>query len=138
MLDKPKLPKIDPITFEVDSQQAPGDHRGAGHHTEVGFRLAGRDRSDRFQQRTLSDDGSIVTMGPQVIFHTGTMSTVIRSIIDNFSENPGIKEGDMFILNDPYRGAIHQPDVSIVAPIFIKGSMSPGPARAPISSTSAA
>ena len=66
-------------------------------------------------------DGSIVTMGPQVIFHTGTMSSVIRSIIANFSENPGIKEGDMFILNDPYRGAIHQPDVSIVAPIFHRG-----------------
>ncbi len=66
-------------------------------------------------------DGSIVTMGPQVIFHTGTMSSVIRSIISNFSENPGIREGDMFILNDPYRGAIHQPDVSIVAPVFHEG-----------------
>jgi N-methylhydantoinase B len=66
-------------------------------------------------------DGSIVTMGPQVLFHTGTMSSVIRSINENFSENPGIREGDMFILNDPYRGAIHQPDVSIVAPVFHNG-----------------
>ena len=66
-------------------------------------------------------DGSIVMMGPQVIFHTGTMSTVIRSIIDHYGDNPGIREGDMFILNDPYRGAIHQPDVSIVAPIFHEG-----------------
>jgi N-methylhydantoinase B len=60
-------------------------------------------------------------MGPQVIFHAGTMSTVIYSIIENFSDNPGINEGDMFILNDPYRGAIHQPDVSIVMPIFHRG-----------------
>ena len=60
-------------------------------------------------------------MGPQVIFHAGTMSTVIYSIIENFSVNPGINEGDMFILNDPYRGAIHQPDVSIVMPIFHEG-----------------
>jgi N-methylhydantoinase B len=66
-------------------------------------------------------DGSIVNMGPQVIFHAGTMSTVIYSIIENFSGNPGINEGDMFILNDPYRGAIHQPDVSIVMPIFHRG-----------------
>ena len=34
---------------------------------------------------------------------------------------PGIGPGDMFILNDPYRGAIHQPDVSIVAPVFHMG-----------------
>ena len=66
-------------------------------------------------------DGSIVTMGPQVIFHTGTMSSVIRSIIRDFADNPGIGPGDMFILNDPYRGAIHQPDMSIVAPIFVEG-----------------
>ena len=68
-------------------------------------------------------DGSIVTMGPQVIFHTGTMSTVIRSIIERYQKNPGIRDGDMFILNDPYKGAIHQPDVSIVAPIFSKGRL---------------
>ena len=66
-------------------------------------------------------DGAIVNMGPQVIFHAGTMSTVIYSIIENFSVNPEINEGDMFILNDPYRGAIHQPDVSIVMPIFHEG-----------------
>ena len=66
-------------------------------------------------------DGAIVNMGPQVIFHAGTMSTVIYSIIKHFSDNPGINEGDMFILNDPYRGAIHQPDVSIVMPIFHQG-----------------
>ena len=66
-------------------------------------------------------DGAIVNMGPQVIFHAGTMSTVIYSIIEHFSDNPGINEGDMFILNDPYRGAIHQPDVSIVMPIFHEG-----------------
>lgn len=65
-------------------------------------------------------DGSIVTMGPQVIFHTGTMSTVIKSIIEDFRPED-IRDGDMFILNDPYKGAIHQPDVSIVAPIFHEG-----------------
>lgn len=66
-------------------------------------------------------DGAIVTMGPQVIFHTGTMSSVIRSILADFSGPGMIREGDMFILNDPYKGAVHQPDVSIVAPIFHDG-----------------
>jgi N-methylhydantoinase B len=87
---------IDPITFDVTEAT----------DFNVGIYLA---------------DGSIVNMGPQVIFHAGTMSTVICSIIDKFSDNPGINDGDMFILNDPYRGAIHQPDVSIVMPIFHEG-----------------
>lgn len=66
-------------------------------------------------------DGSIATMGPQVLFHAGAMASVIRSIIADFSERPGIHEGDMFILNDPYRGAVHQSDVAIVAPVFYRG-----------------
>ena len=49
------------------------------------------------------------------------MSTVIRTIIAEYGESPGIREGDMWILNDSYRGAVHQPDVSIVAPIFHDG-----------------
>ena len=66
-------------------------------------------------------DGSIATMGPQVLFHAGAMASVIRSVIRDFAESPGIREGDMFILNDPYRGAVHQSDVAIVAPIFYDG-----------------
>ena len=64
-------------------------------------------------------DGSIVTIGMQVIMQAGSMALVIRSVIDDCSENPGIEPGDMFILHDPAKGALHPPDVSIVAPVFI-------------------
>ena len=67
-------------------------------------------------------DGSIATMGRQVLFHTGTMSVVIEHLLERFGNRPGgIEQGDMFIVNDPYRGAVHQPDVSIMAPIFHDG-----------------
>lgn len=121
MLDKPQTPKIDPITFEVirNKLQAITEEQAITLKAVSGSPVV--TEATDFNNGIYLNDGSIVTMGPQVIFHTGTMSTVIRSIIDNFSDNPGIKEGDMFILNDPYRGAIHQPDVSIVAPVFYKG-----------------
>lgn len=66
-------------------------------------------------------DGSIVTMGPQVLLHAGAMASVIRSILADFQPEGQINEGDMFILNDPYRGAVHQSDVAIVAPVFWEG-----------------
>lgn len=114
-------PKMDPITFEVvRNKLAAITEEQAITLKSVSGSPVVTEATD-FNNGLYLPDGSIVTMGPQVIFHTGTMSTVIRSIIDNFSENPGIREGDMFILNDPYRGAIHQPDVSIVAPIFHDG-----------------
>ncbi len=112
---------IDPITFEVvRNKLAAITEEQAITLKSVSGSPVVTEATD-FNNGLYLPDGSIVTMGPQVIFHTGTMSTVIRSIIENFSENPGIREGDMFILNDPYRGAIHQPDVSIVAPVFHGG-----------------
>ncbi|BCH29381.1 methylhydantoinase [Mesorhizobium sp. L-8-10] len=114
-------PAIDPITFEVvRNKLAAITEEQAITLKSVSGSPVVTEATD-FNNGLYLPDGSIVTMGPQVIFHTGTMSTVIRSIIENFSENPGIREGDMFVLNDPYRGAIHQPDVSIVAPIFHEG-----------------
>ena len=112
---------IDPITFEVIR------HKLEAITEEQAITLKNVSGSPVVTEATDFNvgiylaDGAIVNMGPQVIFHAGTMSTVIYSIIENFSANPGINEGDMFILNDPYRGAIHQPDVSIVMPIFHEG-----------------
>lgn len=112
---------IDPITFEVIR------HKLEAITEEQAITLKNVSGSPVVTEATDFNvgiylaDGAIVNMGPQVIFHAGTMSTVIYSIIEHFAENPGINEGDMFILNDPYRGAIHQPDVSIVMPIFHRG-----------------
>jgi N-methylhydantoinase B len=113
--------RIDAITFEVvrNKLQAITEEQAITLKSVSGSPVV--TEATDFNNGLYLADGSIVTMGPQVIFHTGTMSSVIRSIIQDYSKNPGIRPGDMFILNDPYRGAIHQPDVSIVAPIFVKG-----------------
>ena len=112
---------IDAITFEVvrNKLQAITEEQAITLKAVSGSPVV--TEATDFNNGLYLADGSIVTMGPQVLFHTGTMSTVIKSIIRDFSANPGIREGDMFILNDPYRGAIHQPDISIVAPIFTNG-----------------
>jgi len=121
LADRLQESHVDPITFEVirHKLQAITEEQAITLKSISGSPVV-TDATD-FNNGLYLADGSIVTMGPQVIFHTGTMSTVIRSIIANFEANPGIREGDMFVLNDPYRGAIHQPDVSIVAPIFANG-----------------
>lgn len=69
------------------------------------------------------EDGSIVTMGKTELHQTGSMSKVIGHVIKECKDDPGIEEGDMFIVNNPYQGALHPSDVSIVAPIFYEGEM---------------
>src|SRR5829696_3731017 len=110
LADRLQESHVDPITFEVirHKLQAITEEQAITLKSVSGSPVV-TDATD-FNNGLYLADGSIVTMGPQVIFHTGTMSTVIRSIIERFEQNPGIREGDMFILNDPYKGAIHQPD----------------------------
>ncbi|HWA80822.1 MAG TPA: hydantoinase B/oxoprolinase family protein [Acetobacteraceae bacterium] len=118
---RPEETAIDPITFEVirHKLQAITEEQGLTLKRVSGSPVV--TEATDFNNGLYLADGSIVTMGPQVIFHTGTMTTVIRSIIKDFGSRGDIQEGDMFILNDPYRGAVHQPDVSIVAPVFYQG-----------------
>jgi len=113
--------RIDPITAEVihHKLQAMVEEQAITLKAVSGSPVVAE--ATDFNCGLYLDDGDIVVMGPQVLFHSGTMSTVIKSIIAHCADNPGIRDGDMFILNDPYRGAIHQPDVSIVAPVFHEG-----------------
>ena len=60
-------------------------------------------------------DGSVVSMGFQVSFQAPVSGTVIRHI--NGKPQLNVREGDMFIGNDPYIGALHQNDVQMIGPI---------------------
>jgi N-methylhydantoinase B len=73
---------IDPITFEVvrHKLQAITEEQAITLKSISGSPVV-TDATD-FNNGLYLADGSIVTMGPQVIFHTGTMSTVIRHIVE--------------------------------------------------------
>jgi N-methylhydantoinase B len=64
-------------------------------------------------------DGSVVSMGFQVSFQAPVSGTVIRHI--NAKPELKVREGDMFIGNDPYIGALHQNDVQMIGPIHAGG-----------------
>ena len=115
--------RIDPITFEVIR------HRLQSITDEQAIALKSVSGSPIVTEATdfccglYLPDGSIVTMGRQVLFHAGTTSQVIKGVIRKCSDNPGIGDGDMFIVNNPYDGAVHPPDFSIVCPIFYGGEL---------------
>jgi len=64
-------------------------------------------------------DGDAFVVGCYSLAKASTMTAVVRDILDNYRDNPGIREGDAFICNDPYVGAQHQNDVALVMPVFI-------------------
>ena len=61
-------------------------------------------------------DGPFIAMGFQGAFSSAPLSQLIRWILDDPST--AVRDGDMFIANDPFIAALHQNDVQMVCPIF--------------------
>ncbi len=60
--------------------------------------------------------GNLVANAPHVPVHLGSMSESIKTVIREFSSN--ISPGDSFILNTPYNGGTHLPDITVIKPVF--------------------
>ncbi|MGE3621099.1 MAG: hydantoinase B/oxoprolinase family protein [Acidimicrobiia bacterium] len=67
--------------------------------------------------------GGVIVCGHYVLVQISAMSHLVRYIAENYADDPGIGPGDMFLCNDPYIGTIHQPDVSLVAPVHYGGEV---------------
>ena len=64
-----------------------------------------------------NSDGDMIAQAAHIPIHLGSMSFAARSVA---TEN--LSPGDVFILNDPFRGGTHLPDVTCVAPVFVDGN----------------
>ncbi len=68
-------------------------------------------------------DGQLVAMGPYITTQAHVFNLLVRSTTRLRGTSPGIGEGDMWIVNDPYLGATHQPDVATLAPVHQGGEL---------------
>ena len=66
----------------------------------------------------MTAEGAVVACSKSVVVQSTSLNLVVSDILANYSVNPGINPGDQFLTNDPYVGSLHQPDVTVVAPIF--------------------
>ena len=63
-------------------------------------------------------NGDLVANAPHVPVHLGSMSDSVRTIL---RQNEGrIRPGDVFMMNNPYDGGTHLPDVTVITPVFDK------------------
>jgi 5-oxoprolinase (ATP-hydrolysing) len=72
--------------------------------------------------------GNLVANAPHIPVHLGSMGESIRTIITARGSNAdgrGIRRGDAYALNAPYRGGTHLPDITVIMPVFADGSEMP-------------
>jgi N-methylhydantoinase B len=76
-----------------------------------------------FQTSVLTEDGELVFLGPNLQYFSNSHSLSVKWTLENRSENPGIAPGDVYLSNDPFVGAPHQPDTSLLGPVFVDGRL---------------
>jgi N-methylhydantoinase B len=60
--------------------------------------------------------GEVIAMGDHMPVHLGSMPMSVRAAIDAGS----MDRGDVVMLNDPFRGGTHLPDITLVAPVYVE------------------
>jgi N-methylhydantoinase B len=68
--------------------------------------------------------GEVIAMGDHMPVHLGSMPMSVRAAIDACEMSAeGMEPGDVVMLNDPFRGGTHLPDITLVAPVFVGESL---------------
>jgi 5-oxoprolinase (ATP-hydrolysing) len=86
-------------------------------------------------------EGSLIANAPHIPVHLGSMGDSIRTVIEargDRRDGRGMKPGDVYVLNAPYRGGTHLPDITVIMPVFADADPAPAwyVATMPISAAS--
>ncbi len=75
-----------------------------------------KERRD-YSSAVFDQEGNVIAMGDDMPVHLGSMPMSVRAALDKLT----LESGDVAILNDPYDGGTHLPDITLVMPIFVAG-----------------
>ncbi|WP_343527036.1 hydantoinase B/oxoprolinase family protein [Sphingomonas sp.] len=78
-----------------------------------------RERLD-FSCALFDEEGGLVANAPHIPVHLGSMGESIRTVIA--ARKGAMREGQVYALNDPYRGGTHLPDITVIMPVFAGGA----------------
>ncbi|HPZ56707.1 hydantoinase B/oxoprolinase family protein [Ottowia sp.] len=68
-------------------------------------------------------EGNLIANAPHMPVHLGSMGESIKTVI---ARNRGaMQRGDVFVLNDPYHGGTHLPDITVITPVYLDGGEQP-------------
>ena len=107
--------KADPVMLEVFNNlfMSIAEQMGATL-ANTAYSVNIKERLD-FSCALFDERGGLVANAPHVPVHLGSMTEAIRTVI---SRNPDMAVGDVFMLNAPFNGGTHLPDVTVITPVF--------------------
>ena len=116
------LAKVDPVRLELFNNlfMAIAEQMGlALQNTAYSVNI--KERLD-FSCALFDATGALIANAPHIPVHLGSMGEGVKTVIAarlNAGDGRGMKPGDVYMLNAPYRGGTHLPDVTVIMPIFV-------------------
>ncbi|NJO16812.1 MAG: hypothetical protein HC877_14025 [Thioploca sp.] len=76
-----------------------------------------------FSCAIFDNTGQLVANAPHIPIHLGSMSDSVQTVIQVQANT--MQPGDVFVLNNPYHGGTHLPDITVITPIFLPPDATP-------------
>ena len=109
--------QVDPVMLEVFNNLFMNIAEQMGLRLQnTAYSVNIKERLD-FSCALFSAAGELIANAPHMPVHLGSMSESIKTVI---ARNPQMQPGDVYVLNDPYHGGTHLPDVTVVTPVYLQ------------------
>jgi 5-oxoprolinase (ATP-hydrolysing) len=109
--------QVDPVMLEVFNNLFMNIAEQMGLRLQnTAYSVNIKERLD-FSCALFDAQGNLIANAPHMPVHLGSMSESIKTVI---ARNPGMQDGDVYVLNDPYHGGTHLPDVTVVTPVYLQ------------------
>jgi 5-oxoprolinase (ATP-hydrolysing) len=118
--------QVDPVLLEVFNNLFMNIAEQMGLQLQnTAYSVNIKERLD-FSCALFDAEGNLIANAPHMPVHLGSMGESIKTVI---RENAAtMQPGDVYVLNDPYHGGTHLPDITVITPVYL-GSGSNSPAR---------
>ncbi|RMD82277.1 MAG: hydantoinase B/oxoprolinase family protein [Candidatus Dadabacteria bacterium] len=112
---------LDPVELELARNRlcAVAEEMGAVL-AQAGLSPNIKERRD-FSCAVFDASGDMVTHAAHIPVHLGSTQLSVRAVLESIA----MEAGDVAVVNDPYAGGTHLPDVTVVTPVFLPGSRRP-------------
>ena len=118
MTDRPPVSPIELAIFQSSVHSIAEEMGAALRRTSISPNI--KERRD-YSCALFDGRQRVIAMGDHMPVHLGSMPLSVEAVVQSMT----LEEGDIAILNDPYAGGTHLPDITLVLPIFIAGQAQP-------------
>ncbi len=118
----------DPILLEVFNSRfmAAAEQMGEALRATA-YSVNIKERLD-FSCAVFDAHGALIANAPHIPVHLGSMGESIRTVIasrGDARDGRGMRRGDVYMLNAPYNGGTHLPDITVIMPVFLEADGQP-------------